>query len=63
VQTIDKVKLDLHIAHMCDLCVMKYEEWRKRAKRFVAMTGCTIRYNVLLPYFKEAYDEYFPNHV
>jgi hypothetical protein len=42
---------------------MKYEEWQKRAERFVAMTGYTIdQFNSLLPYFKEAHDEYLSNY-
>ncbi|MDR0700043.1 MAG: hypothetical protein LBG28_12655 [Tannerella sp.] len=38
---------------------MKYQEWQKKAPRFVAMTGYTKeKFNELLPYFKEAHDEY-----
>jgi hypothetical protein len=38
---------------------MKYQEWQKKANRFVAMTGYTEeKFRELLPYFKEAHDEY-----
>jgi hypothetical protein len=38
---------------------MKYQDWQKKTNRFVAMTGYTEeKFNELLPYFKEAHDEY-----
>jgi hypothetical protein len=38
---------------------MKYQEWQKKTNRFVAMTGYTEeKFSELLPYFKEAHDEY-----
>ena len=38
---------------------MKYKEWQKNATRFLAMTGYTVNeFNRLLPYFKEAHDDY-----
>ncbi|MDR1169925.1 MAG: hypothetical protein LBK97_03725 [Prevotellaceae bacterium] len=38
---------------------MKYQEWQKKTNRFVAMTGYTEeKFRELLPYFKEAHDEY-----
>ncbi|MDR1897310.1 MAG: hypothetical protein LBR10_11030 [Prevotellaceae bacterium] len=47
---------------MSDLCTMKYEEWQKRKERFVVITGYAIeRFNTLLPYFKEAHMNIYPN--
>ena len=38
---------------------MKYEQWLKNTPRFVAMTGyLPERFNELLPYFREAHDDY-----
>jgi hypothetical protein len=38
---------------------VKYEQWLKNPLRFVAMTGYTVeRFGELLPYFKEAHDQY-----
>lgn len=39
---------------------MKYEQWRKNAIRFVAMTGYSFeQFDVLLPYFQQAHVAYF----
>ena len=39
---------------------MKYEQWRKNAIRFVAMTGYSFdQFDELLPYFEQAHTAYF----
>lgn len=39
---------------------MKYEQWRKNAIRFVAMTGYSVeQFLELLPYFEQAHYAYF----
>jgi hypothetical protein len=38
---------------------MKYQEWKNKQNRFIAMTGCNEAvFDNLLPYFAEAHDEY-----
>ena len=38
---------------------MKYQEWKNKQNRFIAMTGCNEAvFDKLLPYFAEAHDEY-----
>jgi hypothetical protein len=38
---------------------MKYQDWQKKDNRFVAMRGYRVeKFNELLPYFKEAHEEY-----
>lgn len=39
---------------------MKYEQWRKNAIRFVAMTGYSFeQFDELLPYFQQGHVAYF----
>jgi hypothetical protein len=38
---------------------MKYQEWQRKANRFIAMVGCSVEvFDKLLPYFEQAHDEY-----
>jgi hypothetical protein len=42
-----------------EFCWVKYDQWLKNPLRFVAMTGYQVeRFHELLPYFKEAHNQY-----
>jgi hypothetical protein len=47
----------------CELCGVKYEQWKKNPIRFVAMTGYTVeQFKQLLPYFQEAHNQYLSHY-